>query len=117
MSWIDKALNFTRRRFKGFTPQELTEGLNKLAVNDSNKMKVRVDNTNYTNNDTTDNDDTDNDNTDNDNTNNDTTDNDNTDNDNTDNDNTNNDTTDNDNNDNDGNWDNTDHRVMFKGPV
>ena len=64
MSWIDKALNFTRRRFKGFTPQELTEGLNKLAVNDSNKMKVRVDNTNNTNN--TKNDTTDNDNNDND---------------------------------------------------
>ena len=61
VSWIDKALNFTRRRFKGFTPQELTEGLNKLAVNDSNKMKVRVDNTNNTNNDTTDNDNNDND--------------------------------------------------------
>lgn len=40
MTWIDKALNLPRRRFKGFTPQELTEGLNKLAVNDSNKMKV-----------------------------------------------------------------------------
>lgn len=40
VSWMEKALNLARRRYKGFTPQELTEGLNRLAVNDSNKMKI-----------------------------------------------------------------------------
>ncbi|XP_052786989.1 uncharacterized protein LOC128222153 isoform X2 [Mya arenaria] len=40
VDWIDKALGVPRRRFRGFTPWELTEGLNKLAVNDSNKMKI-----------------------------------------------------------------------------
>ncbi|XP_052267989.1 uncharacterized protein LOC127869450 isoform X1 [Dreissena polymorpha] len=40
VSWLGNALDSARRRFKGFTPQELTEGLNKLAVNDSNKMKI-----------------------------------------------------------------------------
>lgn len=40
VSWIEKAISLPRRRFKGFTPQELTEGLNKLAVNDSNKMRI-----------------------------------------------------------------------------
>ena len=38
--WMEKALGLARRRYKGFTPQELTEGLNRLAVNDTNKMKV-----------------------------------------------------------------------------
>lgn len=40
VGWIEKAISLPRRRFKGFTPQELTEGLNKLAVNDSNKMRI-----------------------------------------------------------------------------
>lgn len=39
--WIHKALeNKQKRRFRGFTPSELTQGLAKLAVNDSNKAKV-----------------------------------------------------------------------------
>ncbi|KAK3578384.1 hypothetical protein CHS0354_025478 [Potamilus streckersoni] len=40
VNWIDKALDQQRRRYKGFTPTELTEGLDKLAVNDKNKMKI-----------------------------------------------------------------------------
>ncbi|KAL5019742.1 hypothetical protein ScPMuIL_002634 [Solemya velum] len=40
IGWIGKALDSPRRRHRGFTPQELTEGLDKLAVNDSNKMKI-----------------------------------------------------------------------------
>ncbi|XP_071098917.1 uncharacterized protein [Haliotis cracherodii] len=38
--WIGKALDNPKRRFKGFTPQELTQGLDKLAVNDGNKLKI-----------------------------------------------------------------------------
>ncbi|BFZ13606.1 hypothetical protein BsWGS_16645 [Bradybaena similaris] len=39
--WIHKALeNKQKRRFRGFTPAELTQGLAKLAVNDSNKGKI-----------------------------------------------------------------------------
>ena len=41
VKWIEKATeNPGKRRFRGFTPWELTQGLEKLAVNDTNKMKV-----------------------------------------------------------------------------
>ena len=38
--WIEKALESPKRRFKGFCPMELTQGLDKLAVNDGNKSRV-----------------------------------------------------------------------------
>ncbi|XP_064596403.1 uncharacterized protein LOC135463013 [Liolophura sinensis] len=38
--WLSKALSNPKRRYRGFTPQELTQGLDKLAVNDSNKIKI-----------------------------------------------------------------------------
>ncbi|XP_059141325.1 uncharacterized protein LOC131929220 isoform X2 [Physella acuta] len=41
VTWIHKALeNKQKRRFRGFSPWELTQGLAKLAVNDSNKSKI-----------------------------------------------------------------------------
>ncbi|XP_070182482.1 uncharacterized protein [Littorina saxatilis] len=41
VKWLDKATeSTTKRRFRGFSPWELTQGLDKLAVNDHNKMKV-----------------------------------------------------------------------------
>uniref|UniRef100_A0A2C9JLY3 TIR domain-containing protein n=1 Tax=Biomphalaria glabrata TaxID=6526 RepID=A0A2C9JLY3_BIOGL len=41
VNWIHKALeNKQKRRYRGFTPWELTQGLSKLAVNDSNKAKI-----------------------------------------------------------------------------
>ncbi|XP_012942420.1 uncharacterized protein LOC101845869 [Aplysia californica] len=41
VTWIHRALeNKQKRRFRGFTPWELTQGLAKLAVNDSNKAKI-----------------------------------------------------------------------------
>ncbi|GFR88272.1 hypothetical protein ElyMa_002513400 [Elysia marginata] len=40
-TWIHKALESKqKRRYRGFTPWELTQGLAKLAVNDSNKAKI-----------------------------------------------------------------------------
>ncbi|KAK7481464.1 hypothetical protein BaRGS_00027315, partial [Batillaria attramentaria] len=39
--WVEKAIeNPAKRRFRGFAPWELVQGLDKLAVNDANKMKV-----------------------------------------------------------------------------
>ncbi|GFN81245.1 hypothetical protein PoB_000775100 [Plakobranchus ocellatus] len=41
VNWIHIALKEeSSRRFRGFTPWELTQGLAKLAVNDSNKRKI-----------------------------------------------------------------------------
>ncbi|KAK3578382.1 hypothetical protein CHS0354_025476 [Potamilus streckersoni] len=40
VNWICKALEQGDHRYKGFTATELTEGLDKLAVNDTNKMKI-----------------------------------------------------------------------------
>ncbi|XP_033724963.1 uncharacterized protein LOC117314961 isoform X1 [Pecten maximus] len=40
ISYIDKAIESDRRRYRGFTPQELMDGLGKLAVNDNNKKKI-----------------------------------------------------------------------------
>ena len=39
---IEKALVHPKRRHRGFTPVELTEGLARMAVNDSNKIMVFV---------------------------------------------------------------------------
>ncbi|XP_069101949.1 uncharacterized protein [Argopecten irradians] len=40
VNYIDKAIEEERRRYRGFTPQELMDGLGKLAVNDNNKKKI-----------------------------------------------------------------------------
>ncbi|PVD36234.1 hypothetical protein C0Q70_03212 [Pomacea canaliculata] len=41
VSWTENAVDGgSKRRFKGFTPWELTQGLDKLAVNDTNKIQV-----------------------------------------------------------------------------
>ncbi|XP_041356433.1 uncharacterized protein LOC121373745 [Gigantopelta aegis] len=40
VQWIEKALDSPKRRFKGFCPMELTQGLDKLAVNDGNKSRI-----------------------------------------------------------------------------
>lgn len=40
VEWLGKSIENPKRRYKGFTPQELVQGLDKLAVNDSNKIKV-----------------------------------------------------------------------------
>ena len=40
LQWLDKALDSNKRRYKGFTPHEIVQGLEKLAVIDSNKLKV-----------------------------------------------------------------------------
>ncbi|CAC5411830.1 unnamed protein product [Mytilus coruscus] len=40
VSYIKLALNNERGRYKGFTPIELMDGLDKLAVNDKNKSKI-----------------------------------------------------------------------------
>ncbi|XP_060073449.1 uncharacterized protein LOC132553238 [Ylistrum balloti] len=40
LKYIDKAIEEERRRYRGFTPQELMDGLGKLAVNDNNKKKI-----------------------------------------------------------------------------
>lgn len=37
---IKGALKSEKRRFRGFTPLELTDCLGRMAVNDSNKIKV-----------------------------------------------------------------------------
>lgn len=40
LQWLDKALDSNKRRYKGFTPHEIVQGLEKLAVIDSNKLKI-----------------------------------------------------------------------------
>ncbi|XP_014769431.1 uncharacterized protein LOC106868605 isoform X1 [Octopus bimaculoides] len=40
LQWLDKALDCNKRRYKGFTPYEIVQGLEKLAVTDSNKLKI-----------------------------------------------------------------------------
>ena len=37
---INMALKGAKRRYRGFTPEEVTASLAKMAVNDENKMKV-----------------------------------------------------------------------------
>ena len=37
---LELALESPKRRHEGFSPTELAEGLSRMAVNDSNKMKV-----------------------------------------------------------------------------
>ena len=39
---VNKALVSTKRRHRGFTPTELTEGLARMAVNDANKLTVKL---------------------------------------------------------------------------
>ncbi|XP_055860341.1 uncharacterized protein LOC106059582 [Biomphalaria glabrata] len=40
VTWLSQSLDHPSRRARGFTPWELTRGLSKLAVNDSNKKKI-----------------------------------------------------------------------------
>ncbi|GAB1603875.1 uncharacterized protein LOC106868605 isoform X1 [Argonauta hians] len=40
LQWLDKALDCNKRRYKGFTPYEIVQGLEKLAVTDFNKSKI-----------------------------------------------------------------------------